>query len=274
MRAASPGRAAVPHGEFWRSRDLPHLEARRSCRENSCYRPHTHDALSIGLVDAGASVLTGRPGHVARLRPGDVVVVPAGHVHSCNPERGRWLYRMVHLDQAWALSHLPHGHGGALLHGIGVFRGGELHRRVRAWCDLLFTDPPAARVERSFVDLGHGLVAAVPVHHLPGGPRPALLTGLAPVLHRLRHDVRTPALADLAADAGLPVPQLSRTVARATGLTPVAWRQNVRVEAARRLLREGVAVADTAHELGFFDQSHFHKVFRAHVATTPGRYRA
>lgn len=32
--------------EFARSTTIPHVEARRSSQENSCYRPHTHDTFS------------------------------------------------------------------------------------------------------------------------------------------------------------------------------------------------------------------------------------
>ena len=45
--------------EFWRSTALPHVEARRSCQVNSCYRQHAHDAFSIGLIDEGTSILSG-----------------------------------------------------------------------------------------------------------------------------------------------------------------------------------------------------------------------
>lgn len=67
--------------------------------------------------------------------------------------------------------------------------------------------------------------------------------------------------------------QLIREMKRATGLSPLAWRQNTRVLEARRRLRAGERIADTAHSLGFVDQSHFHRVFQAHVAASPGAYR-
>ncbi|GAA4388106.1 MULTISPECIES: helix-turn-helix domain-containing protein [Brevibacterium] len=39
------------------------------------------------------------------------------------------------------------------------------------------------------------------------------------------------------------------------------------------MLRAGTSVVETAIALGFVDQSHFHRVFRAHVAALPGAYR-
>ena len=81
------------------------------------------------------------------------------------------------------------------------------------------------------------------------------------------------ALAELGALVGMSTHQLVRAMKRATGLAPLAWRQNARIVHARHLLRDGVPIADAAHELGFTDQSHFHRVFQAHVAAPPGAYR-
>ncbi|WP_176518330.1 AraC family transcriptional regulator, partial [Pseudomonas faucium] len=33
------------------------------------------------------------------------------------------------------------------------------------------------------------------------------------------------------------------------------------------------ALAEVAYRLGFADQSHFQRVFKAHVGVTPGQYR-
>ena len=59
--------------EFWRSRDMPQLESRRSCQAVSCYRPHTHDRFSIGLIDAGQAVFAGSGDTRCELEPGDVL---------------------------------------------------------------------------------------------------------------------------------------------------------------------------------------------------------
>ncbi|MFC3480914.1 AraC family ligand binding domain-containing protein [Kocuria carniphila] len=69
--------------EFCRSTALPHLEGRRSCQENTCYRPHSHDVLSIGVIDAGSSVLTTPASDPVNLETGNVIVIPANQVHAC-----------------------------------------------------------------------------------------------------------------------------------------------------------------------------------------------
>lgn len=260
--------------EFVRSAALPHIEARRSCQENSCYRPHTHDAFSIGIIEAGTSVFAGPLSGSVRLEPGDVIVIAAGQVHQCNPDDGSWRYQMIHMDPDWASSLATTDRAAALFSGVTVLRHSALHHRSTAWGDLIFTSESAERIEGEFGALLELLSGAAPEHTVMNDTDTALLDRLRPVLDRLRDDESNPSLDELAAIAGLTKYQLVRAVKRATGLAPLAWRQNARIQKARQLLRDGHPIADTAHELGFTDQSHFHRVFRAHVAASPGAYRA
>lgn len=94
------------------------------------------------------------------------------------------------------------------------------------------------------------------------------------VMDRLRDDLTTPArVGELAADVGLSREQLTRCFTRAVGCPPYAWQLQARLAEGRRLLRRGEPVAEVVHRLGFADQAHFSKHFRAAYGTAPGRYR-
>ena len=56
-------------------------------------------------------------------------------------------------------------------------------------------------------------------------------------------------------------------------LTPHSYLLNVKINRAKKLLKKGYSIVDTALECGFFDQSHFHKNFLKIVATTPNEYK-
>lgn len=278
--------------EFWHSAAMPHLESRRSCQEIACYRPHTHDRFSIGLIDSGTTAFAGVAGTPVPLATGDVVLIPAGHVHACNPERGRWEYQMIQADQEWIAALLPDtsqpaaagpitpGTGASgpaaadnLLAGITVFRSPGLHRRFSALNDLLFADADSERVAAGFRAALRKCATLEPHRRVAPAGDAALAARMRPVLDRLRADASKPPLDELGELVGMGRYQLIRAMKRATGFSPVAWRQNDRVIAARTMLRDGRSLAETAHALGFTDQSHFHRVFRAHVAASPGTYR-
>ena len=260
--------------EFVRSAAVPHLEARRSCQENSCCRPHSHDAFSIGIIEAGTSVFAGPVSGSVRLEPGDVIVISAGQVHQCNPDEGSWRYQMIHMDQGWASTLAGTDRATALFSGVTVLRHPAVLDSCIAWADLIFAGRSADRIASGFAELVRELGGAAPECAVTGDTDPVLLDRLRPVLDRLQHDQSNPRLDELAVFVGLTKYELVRAVKRATGLAPLAWRQNARIQKARQLLRAGYPIADTAYELGFTDQSHFHRVFRAHVAASPGAYRA
>ncbi|MNJ03069.1 HTH-type transcriptional activator RhaS [compost metagenome] len=57
------------------------------------------------------------------------------------------------------------------------------------------------------------------------------------------------------------------------GLTPHAFQLNLKVNQARELLKYGKNIGDISYELGFSDQSHFHRVFKIHTGVTPRQYQ-
>jgi len=79
-------------------------------------------------------------------------------------------------------------------------------------------------------------------------------------------------LATLSRVAGLRRASLIRAFRRETGLTPHAWLSDRRIHAAQILLRQGTSVAEAAAAIGFFDQAHFTRAFKARLGVTPGAY--
>jgi AraC-like DNA-binding protein len=87
---------------------------------------------------------------------------------------------------------------------------------------------------------------------------------------RVAQNVR---LDELAAVAGVSRFHLIRLFRQRYGITPFAYQRNLRVECARDALRGGESLAGAAAELGFADQSHLGRAFRAVMVATPGQYR-
>ncbi|MDP9794681.1 AraC family transcriptional regulator [Catenuloplanes nepalensis] len=95
----------------------------------------------------------------------------------------------------------------------------------------------------------------------------------AVALMRERLD-RPPAVAELAAAAGLSPYHFLRVFTRATGLTPHRYLMRLRIGEARRLLDRGVSVAETADRCGFSSPAHLSAAFLREVGVRPSRYRS
>ena len=264
---------------FWRDPALPYVESRRACHSRACYRPHSHPSFSIGAVDHGSSVFTGAPGGPIALHPGAMVFVPPMRVHACNPERGHaWSYQMLHLDAQWVMAirredGLQPDRSAAT--PIRVTREPSIYASFCRLNELLFSDASVYEKEAALIEfVGYcdhppGQQIAVPADALAYRP------GLRPVLDMLRKE-RSDILSinELAHMAGMSRYQILRAFRAATGLTPHAWQLNQRINQAREHLQAGEDLAEIAYRLGFADQSHFQRTFKAYAGVTPGRYRA
>lgn len=266
----------TPTAHFWHDPAWPAVvELRRAQGSRACYRPHSHPTVSIGAVDQGRSQFTGHRQAPQDLTPGAVVVVPAQVVHACNPAPDQaWSYQMLHLEAGWwatlrAECGLPPGPDEAR-----VLR--QPPALYRAFCRLndRLVDPVTAVTDKeaSLVDF-----LATRLWRLPepaARPAPAAAPGLTALLQALAEgEGPLPSLPELAARLGVSRFQLVRHCRQHTGLTPHAWLLNQRVTRARAALRAGASLAELADQLGFADQSHFQRVFKAHAGVTPHGYR-
>jgi AraC-like DNA-binding protein len=254
---------------FWRDPALPHVESRRACHSRACYKPHSHPTFSIGAVDAGGSIFTGSHGRQSALSPGSLVLVPACCVHACNPlPEACWSYQMLHLDAAWLYGTVPH----LATDSARVLHDTALYAQFCSMNALLFSDVCVTDKQDALLALLHACASASVARPLPSTAA-RIPAQLHPVLAALQAQPLA-SLDHLAQLAGMSRYQLIRAFRAATGMTPHAYQLNLGVNRARQGLQAGGALADIACELGFADQSHLQRVFKAHAAITPGRYRA
>lgn len=83
------------------------------------------------------------------------------------------------------------------------------------------------------------------------------------------------ALARFMREEAVDGPRCSRVFRKVEGSTPKGYMAALRVERAKKLLREtDCPVLDVALRCGFGSSSHFYRTFREHAAATPGAYRA
>jgi AraC-like DNA-binding protein len=111
-------------------------------------------------------------------------------------------------------------------------------------------------------------------------PRPLVSGGLAPWQLRLARDTVNAnlegelSLERIARECKLSVNYFARAFTRSTGISPHRWLMQRRVEVAKDLmLTTDYSLAEISLRCGFFDQSHFTRVFAEATRETPGRWR-
>ncbi|KAA1423864.1 AraC family transcriptional regulator [Mumia zhuanghuii] len=249
----------------WRP-DVPHLrEVLHAEFTEHAYPSHTHGDWAVLLIDDGA-VAYDLDRHPHTAEPTTVTLLPPHVPHDGRTARaGRpFRKRVLYLDESW----LPPdtiGHsvdqptvarpdvGAAVRHVHGALVGGD-----------------AFEAESELVRI-HDLLR----EHLHG-PTPPAATD-APLARRLRE------LLDAAVADGVTLEEASRVLgahpshlvrsfSRAYGMPPHRYLTSRRVDLARRLVLDGLAVADAAVAAGFHDQAHLTRHFRAVLGATPGAF--
>ena len=105
-----------------------------------------------------------------------------------------------------------------------------------------------------------------------GGLAPWQLRRVKALLNAIREN--SISVRRLADECGLSPRHFTRAFSRSTGLPPHRWLLERRVEMATQLLRDPVrSLVDIGLACGFASQSHFTRVFTAHVGRSPGSWR-
>jgi len=230
---------------FWRSPLLPWVELRSTWQSRQAYKTHSHAQLSIGAIVEGQTRCVCN-GETYLLSPGDLIIIPAHAPHSCNPVDGQpRSYHMLYIETDFQPA--PQ-----------IVRSESLFRHyLQAIEDL---SPHV--VETLLAALPAGSVQSVTLRPTSQQLQETFLENL----------VAPPSLDALAHRFSLRKETLIRTFKQDTGLTPVTFLNNARIEFAKMRLRAGADLADVGYQSGFADQSHFHRTFVSYTAATPRQY--
>jgi AraC-like DNA-binding protein len=260
---------------FFVAERLEGLDCLRATYVHHTYAPHTHDTYVIGTILEGCETWTLR-GERHYGGPGDIVFVNPHEVHDGAPHGGGYSYRTTYPSVA-VIGRIarsvagderipaPHFPLASVRDPAGAALLASAHRAAERSDDPFGAEEALHRAYAALI-LRHGGVTAGRVGDEPRA------------VGRVRQLIEADPAADLAldrlaAEAGLSVHHLIRAFRRATGLTPHAYLVDVRIRHARAALRGGAAPADVAAALGFADQAHLTRQFKARVGVGPGAYR-
>lgn len=267
---------ATDRSDYWRVDGLAGVSFFKADFLHHSYSRHTHDEYAIGSIEAGQQTFHCRGGQQLSS-PGSLILVNPDDLHDGHGVDGGYRYRMLYIEPAvvagalrdsgeregrWPLFRAPVVHDPQLAAALCAF-----NRRSEEGAELL-------ELESRLLALLHPLLQ----RHAGGALKRTATAGReAAVVRRACRvlDERFAAplsLGDLAAECGMSRFALLRLFAKHVGMPPHAYVTRARLREARRLLLQGETPASVAAAVGYVDQSHLTKRFRAAFGITPGQF--
>lgn len=267
--------------QFWQDDRLPQLMIRSTYNSQQSYKAHSHPQLSIGLIEQGVtcSIIDNQE---QELHQQQAILIEPNRVHACTPLNGKpRSYHMLYIDNAWCCQQLSIHHGYEVNHF-------ECNPKVISSADLPLStliaqiSSDSCAVSDTVVNKINSELISIVVRFcqplagsyelLELNKENALLATKTKT--RLIENIEcTPSVNQLASEFDRSAEFIIRNFKHHFGITPKAFLQNYKVELAKQMLDQGIAIADVAADLGFTDQSQLHRAFVNYTASTPRQYQ-
>ena len=264
--------------DFWRVEGLRGVSFFKASFVHHSYSRHTHDEYAIGAIEAGRQTFHCRGGQQLSW-PGSLILVNPDDLHDGRAAGPGYRYRMLYIEPdlvASAVREAGEAEGRLPLFRAPVVRDAELAAALCAFNRRTETEEglDALELESRLLQLVRALLS----RHAAGTLRRTPRSGHGAAIVRLacqvidEHFDANPSLSELAVRCGVSRFALLRLFAQEVGMPPHAYMTRARLREARSLLLRGEPAASVAAAVGYVDQSHLTKRFRAAYGITPGQF--
>jgi AraC-like DNA-binding protein len=274
--SATPNHSAIQRSncvDVWRPREFHSLELQRGSEVTIEYPRHWHDEFYLSATLAGASYL-GCSGTSFCVPPGQLVIVPPGEVHDnqkleCSSRTVFLEFKVLRDAVEQFVEHSVPGldfRPRLIDDRCTVNDFLQLHRSLE-WPRFELEQENSLFLFLCRLVTGH---SDAHVSWSRNGNENFAVQRAKVFLEE--HYAERISIHDLARFTRLSPYHFNRSFCQKVGMPPHAYQLQLRIAHAKRFLRLGRSVSDTACLAGFFDQSHFVHCFKRSEGVTPSQY--
>ncbi len=235
---------------------------------------HFHEHYAIGFVENGTRELSCR-NRIYSIKQGSILLFNPGDNHACvQSDDGTFDYRGFHISKETMLELAKEVTGKRKLPGFSqnVIYDEEASCYLRMLHEMVMKGTGDFGKEETLLFLISLLIQhyGQPFESCIPDCRQEILKACE---YMEEHFMERIYLDQICRYVGLSKSTLLRAFTKSKGVTPYRYLETIRINAAKKLLSEGMPPAEVAISTGFSDQSHFTNYFNQFLGLAPGSYR-
>ncbi len=264
---------------FFKDENLPFVEARFVIDSDYHYNEHFHETLSIGAIEKGQTQYKHQD-KVYMLEPNQLAVINPYEVHSCNPQKDQSrTYHMTYLDKDWCkeiqINLFGHIDNFILVSKVEIHDKFLFDKYIKL--NKLLLDKSAFYLEKE-EKLQIFLIELFKKYCDKDFQFKKLETNRTKIVKKAKEYIQKNiknniSLKDISDELNISSFHLIKIFKTQIYITPHMFLLNEKISEAKKLITNKVNISEVAYDLGFSDQSHFNRVFKKIVATTPNQYK-
>jgi AraC-like DNA-binding protein len=243
------------------SEDLNGVSVTHGYNINNAFPVHFHTTYNLGLIESGEREFFYR-GITHRLKQGDIFIIQPFEPHSCKSQtQCGHNYKIL----SFSLSD-------RLFFPQLKLQNESLPTLLRTFHTLIEYERTSPKLVGLFNDIVSQLVTSASESdcevHIDAN-RKRINLAKQYIENNSHIELSLKEMADIAC---LSESHFNRYFHKLYGLSPYAYYLACKLKKAQQVLLQEKSVTTTTYEAGFFDQSHFTRLFKKHVGVTPGKY--
>lgn len=268
----------IEFANFRRGMNQPDIELLYARYTKHSFTPHFHDVFAVGVVEAGALTNSYKHNLPDIFGAGDLFVINPGDVHTGKPVGDQGVtYRMMYLPTRIVSQWLQGRNvSDGTLHAFprkGTNRN-ELPQQLIRLHQLL-AGPEYSQLEQESIltevltQLFSSPMAVEEPKPGDSGKNREVNIVIDYLISNFSENI---SLIQLSAMTNVSPYHLLRIFQKQVGISPHTFQTLQRIEHAKRCILQNEFLTQISVQVGFYDQSHFIKTFKAIVGVTPSQF--
>lgn len=242
------------------------LIIKRCAHEIQTARYQYHDFLSIGIVEGGSCIAN--VDKVRHIKKNTLVIIPSQLVHRCQPmDIVNWRYTMLYIIESNALEY-------QFNQPMTIKLTSRQMQQVKMIVDSAIYEPSPTDILTKIINVLDN--EEISSFRTANSAENIETRQFESVQHYISNNFHSECNVETLANiSGLSKYYFTRLFKEAFHISPAKYLMNYRMNRAVKDLLDNtnLSMSEIAHQNGFFDESHFDKLFKQYHGVSPKKYQ-